>query len=326
MRMMKPLYIFHWDTDGIASAALLKKYVDPDPKLYTPLIGLYTLKYVRSDICKNVDWVNIIDFGVSNADIKSFMYRCGLKMIVIDHHYRPADDELDIIDFKLGGELYPSTTLLISDRLELKYDLLTVLGIVGDFGEKIYYSKYLDIVEDVSKRYDLSVDDIIRLSSLIDSNYISMNRKSVVRAVNILVRYSDVPLKLLNYSKWVRQCNEIMSEIETILSRKPIVLDNIRLLEFDSKFFITSVIGRNLSMRYKGSFIVIGRPNLYKGFSQIYIRIYPKPSKTFFFSIIRELNEMGFLAGGKEDVVGVIVQNRKYKELLRLIINKLKGV
>lgn len=320
----RPLYIFHWDTDGIVSAALMKKYVDKDPKLYTPHIGLYTLKYVRRSVCNGVDWISIIDFGVSNDEIRSLMYRCGLKTLIIDHHYREDDEELDIVPYYIDGEPYPSTTLLISDKLGIKYNLLSVLGIVGDFGEKIYDSKYLDLVEDVGRRYNLSVEDLLRIASLIDSNYVAMNRKNVVKAVDIVLKYSEDPVKLLNYPLWIRQCDEAMKEIDRILSMEPKKLNGIYLLEFNSNYFITSVIGRNLAMRYKGSYVIVGRPVLYKGFSQIYVRTYPPKNKELFRNIISYLNKSGFYAGGKGDVFGVILPVNKYRELLEWIINRLR--
>jgi len=320
-----PLYVFHWDTDGIASAALLKIILNNNPKLYTPRIGLYTLKFINKVLCKNVDSIYIIDLGVSNDEIYNFGLKCGLNPVVIDHHYREYDNRINIINLS-NKELYPSTTLLISDVFKIKYNILTILGIVGDYGNKIYRSKYLELVEDISKKYNLNVEDLINLTSLIDSNYISLDRSGVIRAVDILIRYFNDPHKLLKYDPWLNKCKKIMEEVDKILKYKPINIGkDIYLLEFNSKFFITSVIGRELAHRYRGSYVVVGRPKLYNRYSQIYVRISDGNKRDLFKNIIKKLINMGFNAGGKDDVFGVILPSRFYKKILTLIIQFLKS-
>jgi len=321
----KILLIFHWDTDGVASAALLKKYLGHKTKLYTPLIGLYTLKYVRSSICKDVDNVLIVDFGVSNDDVKRFISKCSRNTLIIDHHHRRQDPDLNIIPYFIDSEPYPATSLLISDNLNIEYNLLSIIGIVGDYGEAIYNSKYMELVEDVGRKYDMDIEELIMLSNLIDSNYMSGDRRKVVKAVDILIKYFDKPRELLNYTPWIRQCNDIMKEIDKYTHVPPKkVGSNIYFLEINSKYLITSSIGRSLARRYRGSYIIVGSPSLHRNYSQIYVRIHGD-NKINLSTIVDKLVEKGFYAGGKPNVFGVIVPKRKYNYLIQWIINELKG-
>ena len=245
--------------------------------------------------------------------------------MIIDHHHRRRDPDLNIIPYFIDSEPYPSTTLLISDNLGIEYNILSIIGIVGDLGEAIYNSKYIGLVEEVGGKYGLDVDELLRLSSLIDSNYISGDRRRVVRAVDILIKYMEEPRKLLEYTPWIIQCNDIMREIERYSRDTPNMVDsNIYFLEINSRYLITSPVGRSLAKRYRGSYIIVGNPNLHRNYCQIYVRIYGD-DKVDLSMMVDKLLEMGFYAGGKSNVFGVIAPKKMYNYLLQWIINELRG-
>ncbi len=141
--------VHHWDTDGIASAAMiLRKYNAQVAAMMTPRIGFYSEEAIdTASVPRDVDYVVFLDYGVSGETYRSIHGKLGKPLVIIDHHLADPWNEsgcsiyCNPVAMGLGSEgEWPSTTCLLSKILNAKdrHDVaLTALGIIGDLAPYI---------------------------------------------------------------------------------------------------------------------------------------------------------------------------------------------
>ncbi|AEC51964.1 hypothetical protein PNA2_1048 [Pyrococcus sp. NA2] len=304
------LIIHHWDTDGITSAALLIKALNlKDYKNMTAPIGEFRFDDRIWNEIKNAERVYILDFNVPSEAEK-----IKVPTIFIDHHEQPriTNPFVRQINPVLVGRRAPSTSFVVSEYFSF-WNAWTALGAVGDLGEGVFK---IERVNELLSKDNISKEEALRLVELIDSNYITMDREDVEKAVSILLE--NETKELLNYEPWIKKVEAIRRAIEDALSEVQ-ERKGFAFVEFESSFNIISKVARKLVWEkgYRGA-IVVNRN--FHGMAQVYFRISTSMAdKVDMRGIIRELRSLGLNAGGKREVLGCICDRDKTEEALEVI-------
>ncbi len=316
---MTTLIIHHWDADGVCSAALiasLLEYLGEDWQNAIPRIGFFKFDKVIFKKIEKVDDVFVVDLNVPD-EIK----KIDKKVTFIDHHIQDRIDKenVEYINPIVEGKSekdYPSTTWIISDHFSI-WNYLSVIGVLGDVGTIAFEWKIGKKMVELLRDAGLSKRDALKLTSLIDSNYIAMDKKCVEESVKALLESN--PIDLLENELWLKNKSIVEKEIWKILSNIESLKD-IAILKFKSDMNVISKASRRVvgAMGYK---TVIAINKDFYGYSQVYLRT--KSEEIDIPIIIRELRNRGFNAGGKRDVLGVMCQKRDLDNVLSVIMSML---
>ena len=307
--------VHQWDTDGVCSAALIAIMLESsgiDWKNYTPPIGKFELdNRVRKGV-DDSEKVFFLDLNISIEDVEK-------QVVFIDHHIQGKirKENVQHINPIIEGrssEDFPSATWVISTHFSL-WNHLSALGAVGDRGAKIFNQKLGRKVKQLLKTAGLLPEDALKLVSLIDSNYIVMDRENVENAVKEVM---IDPRELLDHNKWLENLKKIRDEVEKALSNLEFS-ESFAKIEFESKYNIVSKVAR-LAVWNEGYRAVIAVNRDFNGRAKVYFRINPSlTSQINMQNIINKFKIAGFNAGGKEEVLGVICPKSRVDEAVAII-------
>ncbi len=304
------LIVHHWDTDGIASAALLVKALGLEEFTnMTAPIGEFRFDERLWKAIEKADRLYVLDFNVPSE-----VEKVRIPTLFIDHHTQPriGNSLVEQVNPSLDGGYYPSCSLVVSEYFNI-FNAWTALGVVGDVGEKAFE---LGITNRLLKEEGLSQAEALRLVELIDSNYIAMEREAVEGAVAVLLEKGV--RELLKYDPWVKKAEAIKGAIENALSSAE-ERNGFAFVEFESPFNIISKVARKLvwEFNYRGA-VVLNRN--FHGKAQAYFRISPKEAERIEMGkVIARLKELGTNSGGKREVVGCVCERDKIDDVLKII-------
>ena len=308
------LIIHHWDTDGITSAALLVKALKLEEFTnMTAPIGEFRFDERLWNAIERAERLYVLDFNVPNE-----VEKVRVRTLFIDHHSqgRIKNPLVEQVNPSLDGKHYPSCSLVVSEHFGI-FNAWTALGALGDVGERAFELK---AVRELLREEGLSKGEALRLVELIDSNYITMDREAVEKAVGVLLSH-DVR-ELLEYGPWVKKAEAIRKAIEETVSRVE-ERNGLAFVRFRSPYNIISKVARKLvwEMDYRGA-VVINED--FHGKAQLYFRLAPEEARRFDMkSLIERVRETGANAGGKGEVLGCICKREKVEEVLSIIESQL---
>ncbi|WP_297549384.1 DHH family phosphoesterase [Thermococcus sp.] len=304
------LIVHHWDTDGITSTALLVKALKLEEFTnMTAPIGEFRFDERILEAINKAEKLYVLDFNVPGE-----VEKVRVPTLFIDHHNqgRIENPLVEQVNPSLEGNYYPSCSLVVSERFGL-FNAWTALGVVGDIGERAFKLK---TVRELLEREGLSEKEALRLVELIDSNYITMDRKAVEEAVKVLLGNSV--RDLLEYEPWVKKVEAIGKAIEDALSRVE-ERKGFALVRFESPFNIISKVARKLvwEIKYRGAVVVNEN---FHGKAQLYFRVSPEEAERIDMNrVIVELRGLGTNSGGKKEVVGCVCERDKIDDALKII-------
>jgi single-stranded DNA-specific DHH superfamily exonuclease len=321
--MADNIIIHHWDTDGICSAAIVAMGLEKKGESwinYTLQIGKFEFdKRVAKEI-EEANTVYIVDLNMPEA-----VEKLSQRVIFIDHHIQkritnPNIKQVNPIISGRSEKEFPSATWVVSHHFSI-WNYLSALGAVGDVGSSIFDWPIGKKVEGLLNKEGLSKDDAVRLVSLLDSNYIAMDRQSVEEAVSVILNSN--PKDLLENRKWNHNVERIGKEIERAFSGLN-VKGKFAEIEFESDFNIISYVARKAvwEMNFDAALVVNRNFN---GRSQVYFRIKPELTTKYDLpKIIKKLKASGFNAGGKKEVFGVVCPKSRLEEVLSIIKSEIR--
>ncbi len=301
------LIIHHWDTDGIASAALVAKALGLEEfENLSPPIGEFRFDERIKKAIEKADKIYVLDLNLPNEveDIDK-------ETVFIDHHIQPKirNPKVKQINPALNGEHAPSTSFVVSQYFST-WNEWTALGALGDIGKKA-----LEIPK-IRELLTINKEEALRLVQLIDSNYVVMDREGVEKAVEVLLTHNL--RELLEYEPWVKKAEAIEKTINDAIGSLEL-RDGFAFITFESPFNVISKVARKAvwELGYRGA-VVVNRD--FHGKAQIYFRISPElADKVDMGKIISLLKEEGFNAGGKKEVLGCICEKHRVDEVLEII-------
>ncbi|RLF18968.1 MAG: hypothetical protein DRZ82_07235 [Thermoprotei archaeon] len=330
-RAKRVAIIHHWDTDGVASAVLISEcFPDKCFSYHIPRIGLYGLEAIDVQDIKKAypDIIIIVDYGITKDVVEQLKHKVKKEVIVIDHHL--TDLEGDLLCNPIGiihdEDLYPSTTWLIKELFKVRQHMdIIALGVIGDYGKYLEQSILSNIIGNMIKEEGLSINQLVRASQLIDSCYRVGDYEGIHHAREVLK--SRGIIGILEDKTLHKNLNCVNKEIERILlSIKPVeVRKPLRIFEVETKNYITSYLGRELSYRYKDEVIVMINYVKNLDLRYIYVRSY----KYDLSKALKKLKDRGLCIGGKNHVFVITCKARDYireKDLtLSVLMETLSG-
>ena len=145
---------------------------------------------------------------------------------------------------------------------------------------------------------------------LIDSSYKVMDKDGVESAVKFMLENRDNPEQILNHKGWIQNSEKIKDEIESQLSKEITKNGNCLIVDMNTPFNIISTITRRLYRNNPDKISIV----VNRGFSgdkdQLYIR-----GKNIQ-NLIGVARENGYSAGGKKDVVGVVLPKKDTNDFI----------
>ncbi|RLF27237.1 MAG: single-stranded DNA-specific exonuclease [Thermoplasmata archaeon] len=320
----KALVLHHWDTDGVCSASILLNHLDANKvETMTPTIGNYFLSKDEIRFCRGFDHVFIVDMALPEKNVKDVCV--SSEVTIFDHHLQKpikGVNHNNPVAYGKSQQGYPSATWVLKEYFKYEVTLPVVLGIVGDNEHKIKNNKrFFDIVEEYCRGHSLSFDDLLRMVYLIDSNY-KMQRKTEVEGIPWLLMEGDVAEKILENLEWNSNLRVLEGEVNRILSDETLITErnSIAVMRINTPYNIISTVTRRFAWE-TGKNVVVVNKGFYDDKDQLYVR----SSNVDLSSLIGELKNSGFYAGGKGNVMGVVVPKNKTEDLLEKVVGFFGG-
>jgi single-stranded DNA-specific DHH superfamily exonuclease len=311
------MVVHHWDVDGIASAALVieeVRRVSPGTVVgnLSPTIGRWLLG--PSEISRLRSWAPdllvLVDLAVREDDLRAILDGVAVPALMVDHHRAevPEDPRVEYHNPVAEGEPEsesPSCTWVLRRLLGRPTDLLAVLGVFGDRGRGVVNEPVWGELEVFLARSDLDEDDMHLLVDLVDSSAKRKDVAAVEAAVDRLLGLWLEPRRLLAVEEWREGNREVEVALQQQLERgAECVVGDTLVKTIDTPYLVISTAARRL-VRTRGFPIVVV---VNQGFSDDEAQIYVRHAGALDLApLIGRFRDRGMSAGGKSEVLGVIV-------------------
>ncbi len=305
------IVVHHWDADGISSAAILMRERGRMPA-FTPPVGEFRFDARIESGVYSSKLTYFVDLNMP-ADVVELAERGLLKKAVfIDHHVQNPISHHRIVYHNptTMGKAYPSASFVVSELFNHS-SYLTVLGAAGDVGERIFdreqFGSFADKAEKILEECGISREEILKASSLIDSNYVTLDRYGVEEAVFFLLSasFDDV----LEREDWKEKAREVIEDVEKALKSAKI-RNGVAFVSFYSPNAIISKVARKVVWEGKAD-VCIAVNRGFRGKYQLYVRL--RRGNERMKDLIERLRAEGINAGGKAEVAGSVFESSEEK-------------
>jgi single-stranded DNA-specific DHH superfamily exonuclease len=313
----KGILIHHWDTDGICSASLMLRHLkDKNIVNKTPQLGNYYLTEQELDEYSKFDFVIVVDMNLPEDNILLLSKKA--KVMIFDHHLGREIKQVFHHNPVIKGQNpdeYPSASWIINDFLGNDVNLFSILGIVGDHEQKIIKNKkFIEIINEFCKKNNLTLDEMLKMVYLIDSNYKLGDKKTVEEAPHFLLKMNSND-DLLNNKKWNKNFKKLNDELTKQLKIPSDEINGIILKKINTPYNIISTITRRVAWDSGKDAIVINT-GFFGDRDQIYVRCKKSAEP-----MITRGKSLGYKCGGKKEVLGAIVPKEKTDSFVKEIID-----
>jgi len=317
----KGLLIHHWDTDGICSARLLLEHLSGKNIVNkTPVLGNYFLTEKELEDHSKYDFIIVADMSLPEDNILRLAKNS--KIMIFDHHLGPEIKQVFHHNPVIKGESpdeYPSASWIVNQYLSKPVNLFALLGIVGDYEQKIKNNKaFYQIITDFCDENNLDFDDMLKMSYLLDSNYKLGNKEAVEKAPHLLLSYSSAD-EILNNTTWNENFTKLNEEIKKQLEQPADEIDGTILKRISTPYNIISTITRKVAWESGKNTLVINT-GFFSDMDQVYVRSNKNAEP-----MIKRGKDLGFNCGGKKEVLGAIVPKDKTDSFVEEILGFLVG-
>jgi hypothetical protein len=304
----RPFIVYHWDADGVATAALMARRLEGKPAGFeVPSIGRYSWQAVPRP-SPGADRVLVLDYGIPGSDYEKLAEALGsLPLYVLDHHRvepptrGPSCYCNPVAERRAGEEEYPAASLLAYRVLGEPRDdgdrLLAALGVAGDLAPFLDAGRShpgLAFAEEISP---VPIQQLRRLAEAIDSCYRLLDRRCLRYAAEQAARD---PFRLLSDPRFEenrRRASRLLEEAIEKLQRLPSLCGaETYLLEMDA--LVTSAVGRRLASKHPSGVVALIHHIPSQGGGFIYVRSLSRRLDW----LHEQARRMGLRAGGKTNV------------------------
>lgn len=305
-RPKKVLLVHHWDTDGLASAALLLDAIaewSPATQvvLMHPTINNYFLTMTEYEYADSVrpDLIVVVDLNFP-LDVFEQLEKVA-QVFVFDHHVQTAKIDRP----GLQSVVYPGCSMLLNDYLMKPLSLVGVMGMVGDQEDRIKdRSDFYPQVEEMMKQYDVTFDEILWMTKFLDTMYMIGDDEGLVYAIELL---RTNPAGALTDERLLNNHKELSEALNEVLSQPMQEIGPfIRYLPIQTDYSLTSEVTRAKSRQYPDEVIITDQVRGED--ATLYVRRRRAPIDLS--CVVDLAREKGFNAGGKPEVAGVVLPSR----------------
>lgn len=324
----KPLILHHWDTDGICSVAIIRRFLEGVPaKTMVPRIGMYSLSEneLRDIERGGHDVIIVADLAMPERAYDRLV-SLDAEIWIFDHHLKERREDLHQFNPVARGspsEDYPSTTWVLHEYLKTPLDLLTTLGAIGDKEEKIRQSPQYASIKEYMESASLGLEELLRICALIDSSYRVGDVPAIEKAVSFLMEHEDDPRALLTNETWMKNHERVSKRIAAEERAAGSPAEGILVHRFSSDFDIVSAVSRRLSGMNGVRISIVVQTGFFAEYDRVYVR-------TSDFSLdLGPILDMavgrGHISGGKREVVGTVVPVENTEEFLKETLRLLEA-
>lgn len=300
----KLLLLYHWDTDGLACAALFMKHVETvspatEIVLMHPTINNYFLleheyAFIR-DAAPDVLLTTDINFPV---DVIEKLESIVSRVFVFDHHSQTVGIQRPGVQ----DPSYPGCSMLVNDYLMQPLSLVSVLGMVGDQEERIQEdARFYPQVEEMMKQHQLTFEQVLRLTKLIDTAYIVGDTTGLEYGIQLLTSH---PIAALTDARLLKNETAIRKELDRECAIPPQeVAPHVLFTPISSRMNLISEVTRTLSRAHPDALIVTMQKRTHD--ASVYVR---RRNLSLDLGVIVDFaRSRGYNAGGKPEVVGIVL-------------------
>lgn len=315
--------IHHWDTDGLASAAILLEYLaTASPKtavvLSHPAISNYVL--TEGEYGKIADQaphaIITVDLNFP-LEVIERLEKIQKPIFVFDHHSQTAEIHRPGVQ----STRYPGCSFLLHEYMKQPISLLSILGMVGDQEERIQTrSDFYPQVKQMMDAHHLSFDKILRITKLIDTVYMVGDDEGFASVIDLLRKD---PQKALTDQRLLQNEQKLQQTI-TQAAHAPLkeMAPHLFFLSFQSPFHVISEVTRQKSRQHPDDLVMVEQQ---RGDSTIlYVRRRNLPIDLG--SVVELARSHGYNSGGKPEVAGIVLPTREAEQFRQQLIDFLKSV
>ncbi len=332
LRIPRLYVVYHWDADGVASAALVLRRLGSRVRgLGVPRIGVYAADAVP--LPRSGAPLLVLDYGLPGSGYEELARRHGGEVLVIDHH-RVAPPSGGVVVYcnpvaeGLGGEEeYPANSVLVYRLLGSPRDpgdrVLAALGVAGDLAPYIDAGRPhpgLRVASELLRGTGISLRELRRVAESIDSCYRLLDEDCLRYAAR---RAAEDPAGLMSDERLLGARERAERLVEEAMERAQLLSETgkalIYFLEMDA--YVTSAVGRRLAARNPDKVVVLVHDLPSQGRGTIYAR-----SITHGLSRVADLlRARGVRVAGKTNVLVIEYSGEEYEEPLRVLLEALSA-
>lgn len=302
--LKKLIILHHWDTDGLASAAMFLDYMEkaaPDVEvvLMNPTINNYFLLESEYEWIQNQQADVLLTTDINfPVDVIDRLDEIVPQVFVFDHHSQTAHINRPGVQ----DTSYPGCTLLVSEYLGRELDLTAVSGAVGDQEDKITeWSDWWPKIEAVLDNAQLDFDAALKLTKMVDTTYMVGSTEQLHYAIQLI--RTDITAALsderflaneeLIQAEFSRELDKEMEHIGEYILFQPI----------ESTLSLISEVTRARAKSNPDAVIVTQQQ--WGEMSSFYVR--RRNKNIDLGQVVDMARAKGYNAGGKPEVAGVVL-------------------
>jgi len=308
--------LYHWDCDGIASAAIT--YLFRESKNLETL-----LEVPQPEIYDESTYESLTD--KENLVVLDYAVYPKFKAYVVDHHIVNYEGHALICNPIMCGakeDEYPSTTMVIYKYIISGYEHLVALGILGDLGLRALHGRWRRFIESACKEYSVDVKDLIKASEILNSCYALLNRNLIFKACKLLIDKGVGGI--LGDSEISSIKERIDAEVRDAIANAEKILEDSKIVVFsvDVNSAIVSRVGRALASKYADRVIILIARIKTLGIDRMYIRSTTR-------NLSKVLHQLRLLMkrismGGKDSIISLICSSNRCSKELPIVLSVLK--
>jgi single-stranded DNA-specific DHH superfamily exonuclease len=296
--------LHHWDTDGLACAALFLDYVErvspqTEVVLRNPSINNYFLTEAEfAELAgRKADALLTTDINFP-LEVIERLEQVVPQVFVFDHHVQTAN----INRPGLQSVEYPGCTMLVNDYLMNPLSLTAVLGMVGDQEDRIRENpRFYPAVEQMLTEHNLTFDQLQRITKLIDTTYMAGDRPGLHYAIELIRRGAEQALS----DPHLRELEQAVAAEMARETAKPAdeIRPGVRYLSIASRMSLISEVTRAKAKTHPDQVILTDQ--VWGEQASLYARRRNAPIDLSI--VVEAARSRGFNAGGKPEVAGVVL-------------------
>ncbi len=320
--------VHHWDADGLASAAIIERYLRKWKGVITyavPEIGEYSSDAV-SPPPQPVDEFVLVDYGIPSEEIAKIGGAVGREPIIFDHHASGVKGrgKCNPISYGNGWEDWSATAVVIAEAAGIRpegWKELAALAVYGDVGfEGLMRKPHL---LSATFRAGLRVEELEKAARYVNSCYRAVDYACIDIAREELTEGGVQAVLRNGYlaAKETEVCAEVDRGVNVALSSAEVVGRGITIYRARLKAYIVSAVGRRLSkILGNGVAVLVAYVEPMKRWY-----LYARSQDRVIRDAIHALRNAGYGAGGKDKVVSTPCVEDGCKGELSTLLRALTG-